>query len=906
MTKKLFGAMKTSVFMKIFSFVALILIILGGISGYLVYLHRVQPNLDVSTLTRSASDNTGRKLTNRLIIVMIDGLRETIAFDPEVMPYMNQLKEQGVYGFGVTPPITLTALGQLTFGTGMTPSMARTIQNFDAEPHEDESVFQFMKESGLKIAIVADSTWCQLYGKYAEFTLGYPDAGLYSDDIGHLTVHDIEIIETATEKIKDPSYDVIVIHIDGVDKQGHKHTARKFDSEGNLSPYSKASLQTDEVLSRLVPLAGDQTTWIITAEHGQTEGGAHGGGEEEARISPFVAVGPGFVPRSGILGEENPKWFEFEYTSWAATISVLFGLPVPRIAETPAIMEMLNITEQEKAAAAVRHQHSRQRFIEGFLDVTGSGVQLNKNLLNRSGLALKKGDYKEARQLAFENIDYLNSVERNDVHNRKPFRVFGIVVLLLLIGGLIMLLSAYTDKELSVGPGQAALAVLILGIVLVPALIEDYWLYAPVKFFGQALDNPLNLIIRLSVISGVVAVSWFGVRFLRSRLPKLDLTPPMMWVLFSVAVVTLCQPILKWPYGPLRETYQVLTVASVLILAFMVIKTRRDLVKPLAIILLSLTAMYVLGHSFEGIQKSSSTLFTIIVANTLVVVFVLRTVIKLFVRGSELAGQVVSGKFSLALEKWGITAVYLTRAAGVMLLVLTGLAIASHATENHLFSRIFSVLFLVSIPLLGIASKHPEMRRDILFALSFALYRLLTTDLQIFVLVPVAILLLVVSGIRKDVKWYDMPVMILVLLVFQISVFKEMGYGYSFSSMDVTVAFVLDRGEVRVGWAIFLIAIQHLTPWLLYMATLSYNRWLNEDPWGQKQILWALLLIFAIQCWGAYFPFEYRIGSYWFTLHAIPFYMFATGNAILVTIAFWLSTSKTLVTSEASANPDYN
>ena len=107
--------------------------------------------------------------------------------------------------------------------------------------------------------------------------------------------------------------------------------------------YREACAIVDDQLARLVAAfraKRPDATILLTADHGVTPRGTHGGGEPGARRAPFVLVGPRVARIADVVVPQ---------AALAPTLCALLDLPPPPLAEAPPVLELTTLAPGERA-----------------------------------------------------------------------------------------------------------------------------------------------------------------------------------------------------------------------------------------------------------------------------------------------------------------------------------------------------------------------------------------------------------------------------------------------------------------------------------------------------------------------------------------------------------------------------
>ena len=271
------------------------------------------------------------------LLGIVDGLRaeavEDDLADP-AMPFWRSMQARGAWGIGVTGEPTMTAACVRTIVTGRNPDLVAAFRNFDAAPTEG-SVHEFLAARGLRLAHAGDASAFQLVRRHVrpEDALAFPDVG--PRDQGET---DDRCYPFALEKARDPGVSVLTFHVVRPDHAGHRYGATGAE-------YRAACRAADEqmrgVYEAFVATRPDALV-LITADHGVTPRGTHGGGEPGARRAPFVLVGPRVARR-------GPA--EVPQAALAPTLAALLDLPMPPLAESPPALELTTLSPTERMDA---------------------------------------------------------------------------------------------------------------------------------------------------------------------------------------------------------------------------------------------------------------------------------------------------------------------------------------------------------------------------------------------------------------------------------------------------------------------------------------------------------------------------------------------------------------------------
>jgi hypothetical protein len=136
--------------------------------------------------------------------------------------------------------------------------------------------------------------------------------------------------------------ELIVMLLGAVDAAGHAHG-------GDSEEYRAAAQIADHALARaLARIDLSQDAVIITADHGHTGRGGHGGVEPEVIYVPLIAAGAGI--------KEGATANDARLIDIAPTVSALLGMPSPGHGLGRTLVEILDLDEQSANARKLADQ----------------------------------------------------------------------------------------------------------------------------------------------------------------------------------------------------------------------------------------------------------------------------------------------------------------------------------------------------------------------------------------------------------------------------------------------------------------------------------------------------------------------------------------------------------------------
>jgi len=335
--------------------------------------------LDRPALARSApvlDPQPTPRLSRRVVLVIIDGLRFDKSYE---LPYLDELRRRGVDAEAQSHYPTFSRPNYVSILTGVPPIASGVRTNHHGTPVQLDSLMDRMHHAGLHVAIATDYALIpQLFlrprtaGTHpAALVPHMPTSQVEADSDVDLDAYEEPPLQAPVEfpdanlqtPFDDARYvpwpggfseagaaliagtaDLVVLHIGAVDIAGHAF--------GGASPqYRDATATVDRAIAYALnhlDLARD--TAVITADHGHTNRGGHGGIEPEVTQVPLILAGAGI--RTGATPSE-PRLIDI-----APTVAALLGVPAPGHGLGRTLAEVLQLDAaaraQRQAADATR------------------------------------------------------------------------------------------------------------------------------------------------------------------------------------------------------------------------------------------------------------------------------------------------------------------------------------------------------------------------------------------------------------------------------------------------------------------------------------------------------------------------------------------------------------------------
>lgn len=281
-------------------------------------------------------------ITRKVVLVIIDALREDTSLKKEVMPNLNQLRQIGAWAHMHSQPPSFSQPGYSTILTGAWPELNDSpVVNVGVNEiwkFTQDDLFSAAKRAGLQTAISAFDWFEKLL----------PDDEV---DTGFFTQTedrqgDLEVVEAALPWLITNEHQLVLIHLDQVDYAGH-HEGGPRDPR-----WDEAAKRCDDLLGKIMAtLDLQEDTLLVISDHGQIDRGGHGGQEAVTLIEPFVLAGKGVKPG---------HYADVQMVDVAPTLAALLGTSLPASTQGHILTEFLNLTPQQ-GAVAVNAQEKQQK-----------------------------------------------------------------------------------------------------------------------------------------------------------------------------------------------------------------------------------------------------------------------------------------------------------------------------------------------------------------------------------------------------------------------------------------------------------------------------------------------------------------------------------------------------------------
>ncbi len=431
-------------------------------------------------------------LSERVIIVLIDGLRLDTSLKKDVMPTLDQLRSQGASSVMRSQAPSYSEPGYSTIITGAWPEINDgPVFNLDYEDIPtitQETMFSTLHRSGLKTGISA-YYWFEKLIDQNDVDLSFYTSG---DD----READAEVMQAAMRMLDPGEANLIFIHLDQVDYAGHH--------EGGVNEnWEAAAARCDHYLQQIIQQADlSKDTLLVFSDHGHVNQGGHGGTEQVVTTEPFVMAGAGVIPG---------QYDSMNMVDIAPTVAFLLGSDLPSSTQGRVLLEMLAIKAEDRSALEAAVSRQQTNLIQDYAKAIG--VEVNSDELNSANHVSDFQDLmKELRSARLSR-------------ERLP----RLVITGMYIAALISLAAIFWRKELFLS---------ILGTFLYMIIFTLVYLFGFAKTLSfSTVSGPMGLILSTAAVCAIALIPVWLLYMILTKQGKPSAVPASISTIMLIAVL---------------------------------------------------------------------------------------------------------------------------------------------------------------------------------------------------------------------------------------------------------------------------------------------------------------------------------------------------------------------------------
>jgi hypothetical protein len=347
---------------------ALALLVLGAVGAVKAGLAGASFMFDLEQTTPALAktapalpDPHTPRLARHVYLVIIDGLRLDKSYE---LPFLDELRRQGVDSEAQSHYPTWSRPNYVSILCGVPPSASGVRTNHHSTPVALDSLMDRARAAGLRVASATDyDVLPRLFLRprdptrtadvenldidamedpLADEAVRAPDAPLVSPfDDARYAPWPGGFAEAGTAVTRGDD-DLVIMLVGAVDAAGHAHG-------GDSKEYREAAEIADRALARaLARIDLTEDAVVITADHGHTGRGGHGGLEPEVLAVPLILAGAGVKPGATAV--------DAHLIDIAPTVSALLGIPAPGHGLGRTLTEVLELDPHDATARKIADQ----------------------------------------------------------------------------------------------------------------------------------------------------------------------------------------------------------------------------------------------------------------------------------------------------------------------------------------------------------------------------------------------------------------------------------------------------------------------------------------------------------------------------------------------------------------------
>lgn len=327
-----------------------------------------------------AGEKLGNSSTQRVVVVLIDGLRYDTSQDANTMPTLAKLRAQGASARMHSQAPSFSEPGYSTIFTGAWPWVndgpAFNLDYADIPTWTQDNLFAAAHDAGIRTAI-SGYYWFEKLVPQQDVDLSFYTPG---ED----RKADEDVMAAVLPWLQNNEAQLVLIHLDQVDYAGHHEGGAKAPA------WNQAASRCDDDLAQIAAtLDFSKDTLLVISDHGHIDAGGHGGQDPIVLQEPFVLVGAGVKP--GEYGDLN-------MVDVSPTLAALLGTRLPASAQGEVRTAMLNLdssvlsnldsaTRSQQTQLVTAYTTAIRRPIEANQIPTGSDVSQYQQLMSAQRLA---------------------------------------------------------------------------------------------------------------------------------------------------------------------------------------------------------------------------------------------------------------------------------------------------------------------------------------------------------------------------------------------------------------------------------------------------------------------------------------------------------------------------------------
>ncbi|RNA21396.1 GPI ethanolamine phosphate transferase 1 isoform X1 [Brachionus plicatilis] len=303
---------------------------------------------------------TKKSPAKRLVLFVADGLRSDTFFnliDENESMFLSQKKNaNALFAISNTQVPTESRPGHVAMIAGFYEDISAIAKGWKENPVEFDSFFNKSKYTWAfgspdilnLFKKSSNNVFLQMYDSSIEDFASQNATVLDTWVLHHFKkfIYHSQVNKTETKMLKEDGI-VFFFHLLGIDTHGHSKKPHSVEYKSNVVYVDNLVREINQIIDEYY--SGDNgTAFVFTADHGMTDWGSHGSGDDSERLTPFVAWGAG-VNSNARYDRQN--LLNIQQISIAPLMAHLIGVPIPINSMGKLPLEILNSNLEIKSLA---------------------------------------------------------------------------------------------------------------------------------------------------------------------------------------------------------------------------------------------------------------------------------------------------------------------------------------------------------------------------------------------------------------------------------------------------------------------------------------------------------------------------------------------------------------------------
>ncbi|MBI3074240.1 MAG: alkaline phosphatase [Deltaproteobacteria bacterium] len=289
----------------------------------------------------------GPALAERVVLVVVDGLGADHFSEIMVPGALREALKRGAYFTSTVEPPSWSRTQYATLGTGAGVLVHGIASNAQKRELTVDTIFARAGDAGIARILYKPKIewWLEQFGSA----------------VGEHTPE----LRIALAALRREKRALAVFHFLAVDDKGHDHGAA---SRVYRAAIADTGRRIEEIV-RALDLSRDLL--LITADHGHTDRGGHGGDEREVTRTPVVLVGANVRP--GDHGDSQPH-------DVAPTLALALGVEPPRASVGRPLTSAFQLGDEDRARRNAAADEGVKAFVETWARELGVTLQPDRSV----------------------------------------------------------------------------------------------------------------------------------------------------------------------------------------------------------------------------------------------------------------------------------------------------------------------------------------------------------------------------------------------------------------------------------------------------------------------------------------------------------------------------------------------